>query len=337
MMLTQLLSKLIVRQDLSNEEMSTCIDMLLQENSSLIQKGAVLTAMKSKGETVEEIVACIQSLRKRMSMVNLPDAIDVCGTGGDGSGTFNISTAVGFVVAGAGVPVAKHGNRAASSKCGSADVLEALGVNITISPEQAERVFYKVGMVFLFAPVFHPSFKHLAQVRKELGVPTMFNMIGPFLNPAKVTRQLVGVPNKQIASLLAHVVTRLSYNDIGIVSSEDGLDEVSTNAPTTVFEVKKGDVSSFTILPQKLGFSPSSRHDLLGGSAIENAQSIEAVLQGVSGPKQDIVLLNSGLALYLAGKAHTIEEGIAQAQRSIGSGSALQMLEKLRKETQKYA
>ena len=360
-----LLNTIIDRQDLTSSEASFLLEEIIAGNLNNSQITAVLIGLRSKGETVDEIVGFIKTMRKHMVKLSLSsrvrndrgdlpfgrlprfarnDIIDIVGTGGDGAGTFNISTAASFVVAGAGVNVAKHGNRAASSKCGSADVLESLGVNIQLTPEQATGVLESVGMVFLFAPLYHPAMKNIGPIRKELGVRTIFNFLGPFLNPASTKRQLIGVPNVEIAKKLALVSLGLNYKHLIIVTSKDGMDEISTNAQTHVFEIKGKKITKKIINPNDYGRLPrrhnkrASRNDSLrGGDAKENADIIRAILSGQKGPKRDIVVLNSAYALYVSGKAKTVKEGIALAERSIDSGSAKKVLDRLIKETQKYA
>ena len=332
-----LLNKLISKQNLTTEETQLFLNEVIKGVATPARIGAILIALRMKGETPDEIIGFIKAMRENMVHVNASNAIDVCGTGGDSSGTFNISTAVAFVVAGAGVRVAKHGNRAASSKCGSADVLEELGVNLQLSPQQAEEVFNKVGMVFLFAPLFHPSMKNVVAVRKELKVRTVFNYLGPFANPASVEKQLIGVPNVEIAEKLAEVGKTLAYKHLLVVTSEDGLDELSISSKTILFEVKDHSVKQSTIDPVNYGLQKIPNGEVLGGSAQQNANFIREILQGKKSSKRDIVIFNSAFAIYVAGVASDIKEGIQLAEKSIDSGKAKLVLENLVKETQKYA
>jgi anthranilate phosphoribosyltransferase len=290
-----------------------------------------------KGETPEEIVGFIRAMRKNMIPVALPGAIDICGTGGDGKSTFNISTAVAFVLAGAGVKIAKHGNRSASSRCGSADVLEALGVTIALNPKQAEAVFAKTGLVFLFAPLYHPALKQVMGVRKELAIRTIFNFLGPFANPASVEKQMIGVPNREIAAKLAEAAKMLGYKHLLIVTGTEGLDEISTSSTSHLFEVKQRWVKQTLIDPTTLGFKKVSHRQIAGGDKAYNAVCIRDILQGKKGPKRDIVVLNSAFALTVAGRAKTIHEGISIAENSIDRGKAKEALESLVKETRRYA
>jgi len=301
------------------------------------QIGAILTALRIKGETVDEILGFIKAMRKHMIRVGITNAIDVCGTGGDGSKSFNISTAVSFVVAGAGVPVAKHGNRAASSTCGSADVLEALGVNIMLSASQAKHVLEKTGMVFLFAPLFHPATKQVALVRKEIKIRTIFNFLGPFLSPASGSKQLIGVPNKEIAEKLIVVGQKLGYKHLVIASSTDGMDEISLFAKTNMFTLKNNTIKQFVLDPKKYFPKNVSKKTIEEGTLRENAGFIKDIVNGVKSTKRDIVVLNSAVALVVADKATSIEEGINLAEKSIDSGAAKKVLESVIQETQKYA
>lgn len=332
----QLLNKLIDRTHLTSKEAGFLLEEIINGNLAPSQVAAFLIGLRTKGETVEEIAGLITTMRKHMRTINAPKGtIDIVGTGGDGSGTFNISTAASFVVAGAGVTVAKHGNRAASSKCGSADVLEALGVNIQLTPEQAEKVLHSVGMVFLFAPLYHPAMKHIAPIRKELGVRTVFNFLGPFLNPANVTRALIGVPNVAIAKKLSQVAAKIGYDHTMLVSSSDGMDEISTLAKSHAFIVQKKNVQAKTIRP--IAKNKATKKDLLGGDVASNAAIIQNILQGERGPKRDIVVLNSAYALVVARRAKHVREGLKLAEESIDSGEAKRVLEQLKKETNKYA
>ncbi len=331
-----LLNKLVDGNNLTQKEVSFLLEGMLAGKINPIQSAAFLTLLRAKGETEQEVLGFIQIMRKHMIKITAPKALDIVGTGGDGAGTFNISTAASLVVAGMGVPVAKHGNRAASSKCGSADVLEALGVNINLTPEQAQNVFKKVGMVFLFAPTFHPAMKSIGPIRKELGLRTIFNFLGPFLNPASTKKQLLGVANLEIARKLAVVATRLKFNHLMIVTSVDGVDEITTTTQTKIFEIQNKKLKSYTISPQQFGIKKATKKDLMGKDPGENADIIKSILQGEQGPKKDIVVLNSAAAFYLAGKAKDINEGIALAEQSIDQGLALQVLKDLIKETNKY-
>lgn len=309
------------------------LEKIIEGKLNPIQSAAFLVSLRTKGETEQEILGFIQTMRKHMIKINAPKALDIVGTGGDGLGTFNISTAAALVVAGIGVPVAKHGNRAASSKCGSADVLESLGVNINLTPQQAEEVFKKVGMIFLFAPAFHPAMKQIGPIRKELGLRTIFNFLGPFLNPASTKRQLLGVPNEQIAKKLAGVATKLRFTHLLLVTSKDGMDEITTTSETKVFEVKGSKLNSYYISPKQFGIKMATKKDLLGKDPSDNAGIIQNILKGKKGPQRDIVVLNSAVAFYLSKKVKSIQQGIILAEESIDSGAAVKVLANLIKET----
>ncbi|HEX8931652.1 MAG TPA: anthranilate phosphoribosyltransferase [Patescibacteria group bacterium] len=335
--ITQLLNRLINQKNLTPAETENFLFEVMKGEIASSQIAAILTALRIKGETPNEIFGFIQAMRKQMVKVDISDAIDVCGTGGDSSNSFNISTAVAFVVAGAGVKVAKHGNRAASSKCGSADVLEALGVNINISTIHAKKILEKVGMVFHFAPLFHPAIKQVTTVRNELKIRTMFNFFGPFINPAAVAKQLVGVPNKEIAEKLILIGEKLNYKHLLIVTSDDGMDEISLSAKTQVLELKNNKIKRFIIDPQEYGFKKIVKKDIQEGSLVQNANFIREILNGIKGSRRDIVVLNSAVAFYAADKVMDIKEGIKLAEESIDNGNAKKVLESLIKETQKYA
>ena len=332
-----ILNKLADNNNLSKNESGFLLEEIIKGNLNIAQIAAFLVALRTKGESVDEIVSFIQIMRKHMIKIKSVKAIDIVGTGGDGTGTFNISTASGFVVAGAGVPVAKHGNRAASSKCGSADVLESLGVNINLTPAQAEKVLKKVGLVFLFAPLYHPAMKQIGPVRKELGIRTIFNFLGPFLNPAQTNKQLLGVPNIAVAEKLAKVAVKLNYKHLLLISSEDGMDEITTTAKTRIFDIKGKTVRSYFISPTQFGINFAKKQDISGSDAKSNATIISKLLKGEKGPERDIVILNSAAAFYVSGKAKNISSGIELAKQSIDKGMALNTLNNLIKETQKYA
>ncbi len=335
-MTTSILETLVQKKNLTTGEASDFLSGVMGGTVSPTMTAAILTALRMKGESLEEIVGFVRAMRSHMVSVSAPGAMDIVGTGGDGSNTFNVSTTTALVVAGAGVPVAKHGNRAASSRCGSADVLEALGVNIQLTKEQAEEVFKKVGFVFMLAPLFHPSTKNVVAVRKELKIRTIFNVLGPFANPAATKVQLTGVPDVESAKKLAAVAAKLGYKRNLIVTG-GGMDEVGLNAPTVAYEVRGVRVRKFAIDPQKLGLKKASSKALLGGDARENAVMVEAILKGEKGPRRDIVVLNSACALYAMGKARTIREAMPLAIHSIESGEACGILSNLRRETQHFA
>lgn len=290
---------------------------------SAVQISAFLTALAMKGETADEVLGFIEAMQSRMKTISHGRmVIDTCGTGGDGKGTFNISTATALLTAACGVKVAKHGNKASSSKCGSADVLEALGVNIHLSPEQAEKLLEETGMVFLFAPNYHPALKPLALIRKELGFRTVFNVLGPFLNPARVRRQLIGVPNKKIARMLAVVATKLKYDHLMIVSNDEEIDEISLSVPTKVYEVRGSEQRSFTIHPEELGFEAVSLAALGGDTPKQNAKIIRDIFAGKPGHPREIVVLNTAYALLVADHVQKPKDGVELASRMLDSGEA---------------
>lgn len=293
---------------------------------SPVQIGAVLTALRMKGETVEEILGFISVMRKHMVRIKTKGlVIDTCGTGGDGVGTFNISTAVAFVVAGMGIRVAKHGNRSASSLCGSADVLEALGVNINLTPKQAESLLRKTNFTFLFAPLYHPAMKQVATIRRELGIMTVFNFLGPFVSPAQVKRQIIGVPDINTAEKMAEVAKKLDYEHLLIVTSLDGLDEISISDKTRVFEIKNRSIRRYFLNPGDFGIN-GKKKDLLGGKRERNAQIIREIFDGKKGAKRDAVLINSAAGFYVAGEAKDLKEGLRMAVDSVDSGKAKKTL-----------
>lgn len=326
----QILNKLLDKQDLNITESEYLMEEILNGKLLPTQTAAILTALQMKGETVDEILGFITVMRNHMVKIKTNGTvIDTCGTGGDGKGTFNISTAVAFVVAGAGVAVAKHGNRNASSLCGSADVLESLGVNINKIPQKAEEMLEKNKFTFLFAPLYHPAMRYVAPVRKELKVRTVFNFLGPFVSPAGVKRQIIGVPSIQLAQKLAKVASQLNYEYLLLISSEDGLDEISLSAPTQIFEVKGGKIKKLLINPKNLGFKKTDPREIKGGDAKTNAAIIESVLSGTGGATKDIVILNSAAALLVSGRAADLVEGLSLAKESIESGRAKEVLRKV--------
>ena len=328
--ITKFLNKILSREDIMLKEAEMLMEAILKGSLTQIQIASFLTALRMKGESGEEILGFIKAMRRRMVKIEiLKGAIDVCGTGGDGMGTFNISTATAFVIAGAGIKVAKHGNRAASSKSGSADVLEALGVDINIDVLKVKRSIEETGIAFLFAPLYHPAMRHVTGVRKELGIRTVFNFLGPFVNPAGVKRQLIGVGDIYVAEKMAMAAKRLDYEHVLIITSEDGMDEASIFAKTYVFEVKERLVKKYILDPKKYGFKYVKNNFIQGGDAKKNAVIIKSILNGEKGGRRDIVVFNSALALYVSGRVKTIDEGILAASESIDSGKAKKVLEKL--------
>lgn len=328
----QYIQQLIEGEHLSTEDATNAMLTIMEGNATDAQIGAFLTAMKMKGEEIDELAAFVKVMRDKSLKINLNGAValDMCGTGGDNSGTFNISTVASFVVAGAGATVAKHGNRSISSKCGSADLLQYLGINISTPPELATRCIVDTGIGFLFAPTYHPAMKFAATPRRELGVKTMFNMMGPMTNPAGVKNQLVGVFNIDAARKIANVFSELGAQRVLVVHSEDGIDEISLSGRTHIFEVTHGQpIQQYTVTPTDFGFPTVPLENLLGDTVETNAEICMNILQGKNGPYRDIVLLNAGFGLYAGEKATTPQEGIELAKESIDSGNAMRKLKEL--------
>jgi anthranilate phosphoribosyltransferase len=324
------IAKVAAGRSLSQEEAAEAFDLVMSGAATPAQIGALVMGLRVRGETVDEIAGAARAMRAKVLTVRAPEgAIDTCGTGGDGKGTFNISTCAAFVVAGAGVPVAKHGNRAISSRSGSADVLKELGVNIEASPETISRCIAECGLGFMFAPAHHAAMRHVAQVRTELGTRTIFNLLGPLANPAGAKYQVVGVFGKEWVEPIAQVLALLGTIRAWVVHGSDGLDELTTTGISDVAVVDAGKVSTFRISPRNAGLPEARPEDLTGGNAVENAAHIRAVLGGLKGPLRDIVLLNAAAALLVGGKANTLREGVALASESIDSGKALAVLEAL--------
>jgi len=314
---------------LTFEEAREAFDIVMSGEATPSQIGGFLMALRVRGETVAEISGAVTTMRAKMLTVKAPaNAIDIVGTGGDGSGSYNVSTAAAFVVAGTGVPVAKHGNRALSSRSGAADTLAALGVNIEISPEKIGECIRDAGVGFMFAPAHHSAMRHVGPTRVELGTRTIFNLLGPLSNPAGVSRQLVGVFSPEWVEPIAHVLKSLGAEAAWVVHG-DGLDELTTTGTTTIAQLKDGHVTIFSISPEDAGLTRVTRAELTGGDADHNAEALRAVLAGIKGPYRDIVLLNAGAALVVAGRAVSLKEGIAQAQHSIDQGHAHAALERL--------
>ncbi len=318
---------LTAHQDLSGELAEKIMDEIMSGNVSQVQTSAYLTALAMKGETIDEIVASARSMRKHAKkQLNDLDVLEIVGTGGDKSNSFNISTTSAIVLASLGVPVAKHGNRAASSKCGSADVLEALGVKIDLSPEKSLAVLDEIGICFLFAPLYHSAMKHVAPVRRELGTRTIFNILGPLANPLGAAMQLMGVYDEALVEPLAEVLTRLGVKRGMVVYGTDGLDEISVSAPTKVCEIRDGWFKSYEINPAQLGFTLRDKSELLGGSAEENAKITLDILNGAKGAKRDAVVLNSAAALYITRDNLSLCDAIKEVENIIDDKKTLAKL-----------
>lgn len=327
-MIKEAILKLAKKENLTYGEAYQVMDEIMSGAASDVQMSSYLTALSMKGETIDEITASAADMREHcVKLLHNIDALEIVGTGGDGANSFNISTTSALVIASAGVPVAKHGNRAASSKCGAADVLEALGVKITLTPGKSAELLEKIGICFLFAQNYHIAMKYVAPVRKELGIRTIFNILGPLANPAGANMEVMGVYDEALVEPLAKVLENLGVKNAMVVYGQDKLDEISSCAPTTVCEVKDGIYSSYVIKPEDFGFERADKSELVGGTPEENACITKAILSGKeTGAKRTAVLMNSGAALYVAGKAENISEGVKLAAQMIDSGKAMEKL-----------
>ncbi|MBI4338034.1 MAG: anthranilate phosphoribosyltransferase [Chloroflexi bacterium] len=329
-MIREAIEAVVSGRALSMAEASSAMEEIMAGQATPAQIAAFITALRMKGETADEIAGMAQVMRQKALRVQVDgDLVDTCGTGGDRSGTFNISTAAAFVAAGAGIRVAKHGNRAMSGSCGSADVLEASGVKIDLGPAGVERCIQEAGFGFMFAQVFHPSMKHAAGPRREVGIRTVFNILGPLTNPAGAQAQVLGVAEAFLGEKLAHVLARLGSRHALVVHGEDGLDELTTTAATRVWELQGGVVRTYTVVPEGVGLARASLADLKGGSPQDNARLLRQVLGGERGPLRDVVLFNAAAALVAGDRAPGLREGAAMAAQAVDSGVALASLEKL--------
>jgi anthranilate phosphoribosyltransferase len=330
-MFPALIEKLQRRQDLTTEEASAAMDEIMEGRAQPAQIAGLLVALAMKGERPSEIVGLARTMRAKATKLSRPHApvFDTCGTGGDRSHTFNVSTVAALALAACGVRVAKHGNRSVSSRCGSADVFEALGVNVAAAPEVVERCLDEAGIAFFFAPTFHPSMRHAGPTRRELGIRTAFNLLGPLTNPAGATRQLVGVPRPELTELVARSLALLGAERAWVVHGADGLDEISTTGYTKVSECRDGAVNTFYVHPSDFNLPKAAPAALAGGDAAENAAIARAVLAGERGPARDIVVLNAAAALLIAGSVTTVADGIARAERALDDGGAAAVLERL--------
>ena len=336
-MIKEAIIKLSKKQDLAYAEAEAVMDEIMSGQATPIQMSAYLTALALKGETIDEITASAAGMRAHcIKLLHNLDVLEIVGTGGDGSNSFNISTTSSLVIAAGGVPVAKHGNRAASSKSGAADVLEALGVKITLTPERSAEILKKINICFLFAQNYHIAMKYVAPIRKELGIRTVFNILGPLSNPAGANMELMGVYDQSLVEPLAQVMANLGVNRGMVVYGQDSLDEISMCAPTSVCEIRDGKFTSYEITPEQFGYERCEKGALTGGTPAENAEITKAILKGEEkGPKRQAVCLNAGAALYIAGKAASIEEGVKLAESLIDSGATLKKLEEFVEETNK--
>lgn len=336
-MIKEAIIKLSKKQDLAYAEAEAVMDEIMSGQATPVQMSAYLTALALKGETIDEITASAAGMRAHcIKLLHNLDVLEIVGTGGDGSNSFNISTTSSLVIAAGGVPVAKHGNRAASSKSGAADVLETLGVKITLTPERSAEILKKINICFLFAQNYHIAMKYVAPIRKELGIRTVFNILGPLSNPAGANMELMGVYDQSLVEPLTQVMANLGVNRGMVVYGQDSLDEISMCAPTSVCEIRDGKFTSYEITPEQFGYERCEKGALTGGTPAENAEITKAILKGEEkGPKRQAVCLNAGAALYIAGKATFIEEGVKLAESLIDSGVALKKLEEFVEETNK--
>lgn len=336
-MIKEAIGKLAERKDLTLEESRLVAEEIMSGEATPIQIGAFLTALRLHGEKRENLLGFAQVMREKVLKIATPEnetVIDTCGTGGDRKGTFNISSVTAFIIAGAGIKVAKHGNRSVSSQCGSADVFEELGINIQPPQEIVEKCLREIGIAFLFAPMCHQAMKHAAQPRREIGIRTIFNMVGPIVNPARITHHLLGVFSAEVMEMYAEVLRDLGLKGAIVAHGEDGLDEITITGRTKIVELKEnGEITVYYITPEELGFKRVPLTAIKGEDRETNAAIVLAVLRGAPGPYLDCALMNAGAGIYLAGKAASIKEGVELARESIYSGSALAKLDALRELT----
>lgn len=327
-MINEAIAKITERRDLSFDEASIVMDEIMSGKTSPVQMAAFLTALTTKGETIEEITACAQGMRRHgLVMKHQMDLLEIVGTGGDQAQSFNISTTAAIVIAAGGVAVAKHGNRAASSKSGAADVLEALGVKLDVSPERCLQLLQRIGICFFFAQKYHSSMRYVGPVRRELGVRTIFNVLGPLTNPAAANHQILGVYDEKLLEPMAKVLNKLGVKRGMVVYGQDRLDEISASAPTSVCEFKGGVFKRYVVQPEDFGLLRCCKDELVGGTPAENAIITLAVLQGEVGPKRTTVLMNAGAGLYIAGKVDSLDKGIQLAATLIDTGKAMEKLQ----------
>jgi len=329
-MIKEAIAALVSGRSLAADDAAQVMEEIMRGEATPAQFGAFVTALRLKGETVDEIVGLARTMRARAIPVMIDGlVVDTCGTGGDGSQTFNISTTAAFVAAGAGLKVAKHGNRAMSSQCGSADVLEALGVKIDLNAEQVQRCLQEIGIGFMFAPAFHPAMKYAAVPRREIGIRTVFNILGPLTNPAGAKAQVLGVADESLVEKMALALQNLGCHHALVVHGEDGLDEITISGKTHVCELKGGHIVNYTIDPENLGLPGASSDSLKGGSVKENAEMLRNILTGVPGPQRDAALMNTAAVLLAGDKVETLRRGVELSQETIDSGHALNKLEQL--------
>jgi anthranilate phosphoribosyltransferase len=334
-MMKDILAKLVERQSLTEGEAEAAMLEIMDGQATPSQIAAYLTALRVKGETVDEITGSARAMRAKAVRIRPTDPVvlDTCGTGGDGAGTFNVSTTAALVLAGGGMTVAKHGNRASSSRAGSADILKALGVRIDLPPERVEECINEIGIAFLFAPLFHTAMKYAAPIRQDIGIRTIFNVLGPLTNPAGACIQVLGVYHQSLTDVLAKVLMNLGLRHCYVVHGADGLDEITLTGKTRISEGKAGRITSYFVHPRDFGFAQVRLKDLAGGDAEENARITKEILEGREGPRQQVVLLNAAPGFVAAGKASTLQEGVERARAVIRSGAAMEKLESLIKWT----
>lgn len=343
-MIKEAIAKVVKLESLSEAEAQKVMTEIMSGETTEAQIASFITALRMKGETIDEITGSARVMRRFATRINVKTKLDMdrddinvdqetildtCGTGGDGTNTFNISTTTALVIAACGIQVAKHGNRSVSSTCGSADVLEALGVNLNVSPEKVEDSISQIGIGFLYAPVLHGAMKYAIGPRRQIGIRTIFNLLGPLTNPAAANAQILGVYSEDLVPMLANVLKNLGIKNAWVINGKDGMDEISITGPTTVAQLKGNKIDLFEITPEQFGFKRASLDDIRGGDAKQNAQIILDLLSGLKGPKRDIVLLNAGAGLFVGGKSKTVEEGIARANNVLDSGKAKAILERL--------
>ena len=329
-MIREAIELLVNQQDLSQEQAAQVMEEIMTDAATPAQLGAFLTALRIKGETAEEMAGMAAVMRDKANRVHYQgELVDTCGTGGDASGSFNVSTAAAFVATAAGLKVAKHGNRAISGQCGSADVLEALGVKLELTPDQVRRCLDQAGIGFMFAPAFHPAMRFAAGPRREIGIRTVFNILGPLTNPAGATHQVLGVADPTIAAKMAQVLQRLGSTHSLVVHGTDGLDELSISAPTQVWEVHNNGIEEYTVTPEELGLPRASKEAIKGGDPQANAATLRALLSGQDGALRDIVALNAAAALVAGDKAADLQSGVALAKAHMDDGSALKQVDAL--------
>lgn len=335
-MIKEAINLAVQHKDLSEEQMIGVMRQIMEGNTTDAQIGAFLTALRMKGETIEEITGAAKVMREKVALIKAPAyTVDTCGTGGDMSHTFNVSTTTALVVASCGVPVAKHGNRSVSSSCGSADVLESLGIKIDLEPQKVEQCLAQTGFGFMFAPLFHPAMKFAIGPRKEMGMRTIFNILGPLTNPAGVERQVLGVFSNDLTETMARVLGNLGVKHAFVVHGEDGLDEITNTDKTKITEVKDGKIDTYFISPEDFGISAAAKDDLSGGSAADNTKITIDILEGRKGPQRDIVLMNSAAALVVGDKADNFKDAINLASEAIDSGAARKKLDEVKEVSNK--